>query len=265
MAPLVQTFSSIIIVFILALITSWRLAIVMISIQPLITLSFYACPVFLKKMLNKTIQSQSERSKLAVEAVSNIRTITVFSSQVRFLKLFQHSQNIYQNEGIKQSWFATTEILLKRHIKSYNLSSLRKHIALVSQELILLLDTIRENITYGIEGAKEREIQNISKLADVYEFKCTLKNGYETLCGDRGLQLSNGQKQRIAIARTILKNPVILIVDEATSALDSWSEKIMQETPERMMIGRTCVMVAHRLSTVQNCDLIVMLEKGKKY
>ncbi|CAN6477732.1 unnamed protein product [Victoria cruziana] len=149
-----------------------------------------------------------------------------------------------------------------RDVRSYNLKSLRKHIALVCQEPTLLAGTIRENILYGRENASEAEILDAARAANAHEFIGTLKDGYDTWCGDYGLQLSGGQKQRIAIARAILKNPTILLLDEATSALDSQSEKVVQEALDRVMIGRTSLVVAHRLATIQNCDTIVVLENG---
>jgi len=121
---------------------------------------------------------------------------------------------------------------------------------------------MRENIAYGAEAATEAEIEDAARAANAHDFISVLKDGYDTWCGDRGVQLSGGQKQRIAIARAILKNPAILLLDEATSALDSHSEKLVQETLERVMVGRTSVVVAHRLSTIQNCDLIAVMEKG---
>ncbi|XVE68021.1 hypothetical protein DITRI_Ditri09bG0034900 [Diplodiscus trichospermus] len=151
-----------------------------------------------------------------------------------------------------------------RDIRSYNLRSLRKHIALVSQEPTLFAGTIRENILYGAsDKTDESEIIAAAKAANAHDFIAGLADGYETWCGDRGVQLSGGQKQRIAIARAILKNPSILLLDEATSALDSKSEKVVQEALERVTVGRTSVVVAHRLSTIQNCDLIAVLDKGK--
>nr|CAB3449155.1 unnamed protein product [Digitaria exilis] len=149
-----------------------------------------------------------------------------------------------------------------RDIKTYNLRALRRHIGLVSQEPTLFAGTIRENIVYGTETATEAEIENAARSANAHDFISNLKDGYDTSCGERGVQLSGGQKQRIAIARAILKNPAILLLDEATSALDSQSEKVVQEALDRVMVGRTSIVVAHRLSTIQNCDQITVLEKG---
>ena len=151
-----------------------------------------------------------------------------------------------------------------KDIRSYHLRSLRKHIALVSQEPTLFAGTIRQNISYGAsDKVDETEIIEAAKLANAHDFISGLKDGYDTWCGDKGAQLSGGQKQRIAIARAILKNPSVLLLDEATSALDSQSEKVVQDALERVMIGRTSVVVAHRLSTIQNCGTIAVLEKGR--
>ncbi|CAI9758623.1 unnamed protein product [Fraxinus pennsylvanica] len=397
--------------------SSWKLALVMIAAQPIIIICYYCKRVLLKSMSKKAIKAQDESSKLAAEAVSNIRTVTAFSSQTRILQMLKKAQEGPQKENIRQSWFAgiglgtsqglmtltwaldfwyggklvvegfmgskalfqTFMILvstgrviadagtmtndlakgfesvgsvfavldrrsliepenpegykpnkLTGHVelqnvdfayparpkvmifkgfsviieagkstalvgesgsgkstiiglierfydplkgvvnidgldmRSYDLRSLRKHIALVSQEPTLFADTIRRNITYGAsEHIDEAEIIAVAKAANAHNFISGLKDGYNTWCGDRGLQLSGGQKQRIAIARAILKNPAILLLDEATSALDSHSEKVVQDAIERVMVGRTSVVVAHRLSTIQNCDMIVVLSKGK--
>ncbi|CAL4887381.1 unnamed protein product [Urochloa decumbens] len=149
-----------------------------------------------------------------------------------------------------------------RDIKLYNLRDLRRHIGLVSQEPTVFAGTIRENIMYGIDIASEAEIEEAARSANAHDFISNFKDGYDTWCGERGFQLSGGQKQRIAIARAILKNPAILLLDEATSALDSQSEKVVQEALDRVMMGRTSVVVAHMLNTVRKCDLIVVLEKG---
>ncbi|CAI9093062.1 OLC1v1028468C1 [Oldenlandia corymbosa var. corymbosa] len=147
-------------------------------------------------------------------------------------------------------------------IRSYNLRSLRSHIGLVSQEPTLFGGSIRENIVYGKEDATEAEIKKAAILANADEFISSMKDGYSTYCGERGVQLSGGQKQRIALARAILKNPTILLLDEATSALDSVSENLVQEALEKMMVGRTCVIVAHRLSTIQKSDTIAVIRNG---
>lgn len=144
-----------------------------------------------------------------------------------------------------------------RDIKTYNLRALRRHIGLVSQEPTLFSGTTRENIMYGAaETTSEAEVEDAARSANAHDFISNLKDGYNTWCGDRGVQLSGGQKQRVAIALAILKNPSTMLLDEATSALDSAPEKAVQEALERTMAGRTSVVVAHRLSTIQNCDVI---------
>ncbi|KAL3525987.1 hypothetical protein ACH5RR_014359 [Cinchona calisaya] len=417
MALLIQTISAVIIACTLGLVIAWKLALVMIAVQPLIIICFYCKRVLLKTMTKKAVKSQEESSKLAAEAVSHLRTVTAFSSQDRILQMLEEAQQGPRREIIQQSWFAgiglgtsnslmtltwaldfwyggklisdgnleakalfqTFMILVStgrviadagtmtndvakgsdaigsvfavldrysaiepedpeghkpnkitghvelrdvdfaypsrpdviifrgfsliieagkstavvgqsgsgkstiislierfydplrgvvkidgRDIKSYHLRSLRKHIALVSQEPTLFAGSIRQNIIYGAsENVDESEIIEVAKAANAHDFIAGLKDGYDTWCGDRGLQLSGGQKQRIAIARAILKNPTILLLDEATSALDSQSEKLVQDALERVMVGRTSVVVAHRLSTIQSCDMIAVLDKGK--
>uniref|UniRef100_A0ACD6A4J6 Uncharacterized protein n=1 Tax=Avena sativa TaxID=4498 RepID=A0ACD6A4J6_AVESA len=415
MALVIEAVSAVFIACAMGLFIAWRLALVMIAVQPLIIVCYYARRVLLKSMSKKSISAQSESSKIASEAVSNLRTITAFSSQDRILGLFNQAQNGHRKESIRQSWIAglglgtstslitctlaldfwiggrliaehhitakelfqtfiilvstgrmiadvgsmTTDLakgtdalasvfavldrvtkidpdnpegykpeklkgeldiigidfaypsrpdliifrgfslciqpgkstalvgrsgsgkstiiglierfydplrgMVKidgRDIKTYNLRALRQRIGLVSQEPTLFAGTIRENIVYGTEIASEVEIENAARSAYAHDFISNLKDGYGTWCGDRGVQLSGGQKQRIAIARAILKNPCIWLLDEATSALDSESEKVIQEALEQLMVGRTSVVVAHRLSTIQNCDLITVLDKG---
>ncbi|KAI5557616.1 hypothetical protein BDE02_18G116000 [Populus trichocarpa] len=149
------------------------------------------------------------------------------------------------------------------NIMCYNLRALRSHIALVSQEPTLFAGTIRDNIAYAKENAAEAEIIEAATIANAHGFISYMKDGYKTYCGEKGVQLSGGQKQRIALARAILKNPAILLLDEATSALDVNSEKLVQDALERTMSSRTCLVVAHRLSTIQKADKIVVIDKGR--
>ena len=147
-------------------------------------------------------------------------------------------------------------------IRSLRLEILYKQIALVPQETILFGDTILENIRYGRAEATEEEIRQASEGANAHEFIQTLPDGYHTLVGEKGVNLSGGQRQRIAIARAFLKNPRILIMDEATSALDSHSELLVQSALNRLMEGRTTLIIAHRFTTVQKADTILVLNKG---
>lgn len=150
-----------------------------------------------------------------------------------------------------------------QNIAQVTQQSLRKHIAYVPQEPLLFHRTISENIAYGKPGATQQEIKHAAKLAHAHEFIRTLPGGYETVVGERGVKLSGGQRQRIAIARAILKDAPILLLDEATSALDSESEVLIQDALWKLMKGRTTVIVAHRLSTIQKMDRIIVLKNGK--
>ena len=148
------------------------------------------------------------------------------------------------------------------NIKDLQPNWLRQQIGVVSQEPILISSSIEENIKYAHPQATHEEVVRAAKLANAHNFITTFKDGYQTLVGERGIQLSGGQKQRIAIARAILKNPQILILDEATSALDTESESLVQDVINKLMQNRTTLIIAHRLSTVQNADLICVLDRG---
>jgi subfamily B ATP-binding cassette protein MsbA len=148
-------------------------------------------------------------------------------------------------------------------VRDYKISSLRAQIGIVSQETFLFNDTIANNIAYGRPGASRAEIEQAARRALAHEFILEKEQGYDTLVGDRGVQLSGGQAQRIAIARAILRNPPILILDEATSALDTESERQVQQALDELMAGRTVFAIAHRLSTVAHADAILVLEGGR--
>ena len=148
-------------------------------------------------------------------------------------------------------------------IRDYSLKALRSAIGVVQQESFLFSGTIRENLLYGKPDATEDQILDAAKAANAHNFITALPNGYHTTLGERGVNLSGGQRQRLSIARAILKNPRILILDEATSALDTESELLVQQALDRLMQGRTSLIIAHRLSTVRNADRILALEEGR--
>ncbi|XP_057799135.1 ABC transporter B family member 2-like [Salvia miltiorrhiza] len=147
-------------------------------------------------------------------------------------------------------------------VREFDLKWLRQQIGLVNQEPALFATTIRDNILYGKHDATNEEITRAAKLSEAINFISNLPDRFETQVGERGVQLSGGQKQRIAISRAIVKNPSILLLDEATSALDAESEKSVQEALDRVMVGRTTVIVAHRLSTIRNADVIAVVQNG---
>ncbi|CAK8563877.1 unnamed protein product [Lathyrus sativus] len=150
-----------------------------------------------------------------------------------------------------------------KEIQNLQVKWLRQQMGLVSQEPVLFNDTIRANIAYGKDGdASEAEIIAAAELANAHKFISSLQKGYDTVVGERGVQLSGGQKQRVAIARAIVKNPKILLLDEATSALDAESEKVVQDALDRVMVERTTIIVAHRLSTIKGADIIAVVKNG---
>ncbi|MFQ5447096.1 MAG: ABC transporter ATP-binding protein, partial [Saprospiraceae bacterium] len=144
-----------------------------------------------------------------------------------------------------------------------NTTAYRQNIAIVPQEVILFGGTIRENILYGKPGATEEELKQAAVQANAWDFIESFPEKLETVVGERGIKLSGGQRQRIAIARAILKNPSILLLDEATSSLDAESEKVVQDALDKLMEGRTSIIIAHRLATVRNVDCIYVIDNGR--
>ncbi|MCC7245281.1 MAG: ATP-binding cassette domain-containing protein, partial [Saprospiraceae bacterium] len=148
-------------------------------------------------------------------------------------------------------------------IRQLETRSLRSLMGIVSQEAILFNDTVRNNIVFGLNNASEEDLLAAAKAANALEFIENLPQGFDTIIGDRGSKLSGGQRQRLTIARALLKNPPILILDEATSALDAESEKLVQAALDTLLKNRTALVIAHRLSTVQYADQIMVMEAGR--
>ncbi|KAF4390043.1 hypothetical protein F8388_002985 [Cannabis sativa] len=418
---LVQAASAVTIAMVMGLIVAWKLALVMIAVQPLTILCFYTRKVLLSATSANFVNAQNKSTQIAVEAVYNHRIVTSFGSVGKVLQLFEEAQEAPRKEARKKSWMAgiglgsaqcltfmswaldfwyggtlvekgeisagdvfktffilvstgkviadagsmtsdlakgsaavasvfdildrqslipvshtdsdessgsklekvmgriemkkvefaypsRPDILVLREfsldvkpgtsiglvgksgcgkstvigltqrfydvnggwvkvdgvdIRELNIQWYRKHTALVSQEPVIYSGTIRDNILFGKLDASENEVVEAARSANAHEFISSLKDGYETECGERGVQLSGGQKQRIAIARAIIRNPTILLLDEATSALDVQSEQVVQEALDRIMVGRTTIVVAHRLNTIKDLDSIAVVADGK--
>ncbi|XP_051132201.1 putative ABC transporter B family member 8 [Andrographis paniculata] len=418
---LIQTTSAVTTAMVIGLIIAWKLALVMIAVQPLTILCFYTRKVILSAITSKFVKAQYQSTQIAAEAVYNHRIITSFGSIGKVLQIFDEAQDEPRREARKKSWLAgvgigsaqgltficwaldfwyggtlvnrgeisagdvfktffilvstgkviaeagsmtsdlakgsaavasifaildrqskilgsyiakdgnggmklekmigriemkkvdfaypgrpevlvlcefTLEVkagssiglvgksgcgkstviaLIQRFydvdrgvvkvdgvdIRSLDIEWYRKRMALVSQEPVIYSGSIRDNIMLGKVDASENEVVEAARAANAHEFIAALKNGYETECGERGVQLSGGQKQRIAIARAIIRDPTVLLLDEATSALDVQSEQVVQEALDRIMVGRTTVVVAHRLNTIKNLDTIAVVMDGK--
>jgi ATP-binding cassette subfamily B protein len=175
------------------------------------------------------------------------------SGKTTFVKLIQRLYDV--NQG---------RILIDgQNIADAKQASLRQQIAIVQQEPILFHRSLAENIAYGRPGASQEEIEHAAKLASAHDFIERLPKGYGTLVGERGVKLSGGERQRVAIARAFLADAPILILDEATSSLDSESEVLIQQAMERLMVGRTTLVIAHRLSTVRALDRLLVFDRGR--
>jgi subfamily B ATP-binding cassette protein MsbA len=148
-------------------------------------------------------------------------------------------------------------------LRDATVGSLRAQLGIVTQETILFHDTVRNNIAYGLEHASDEVVRAAAEAANAHGFIAAMPQGYETVIGDRGTRLSGGERQRLAIARALLKNPPLLLLDEATSSLDAESERLVQAALERLMRDRTVLVIAHRLSTVQHADRILVLDAGR--
>ncbi|KAG2713036.1 hypothetical protein I3760_04G155400 [Carya illinoinensis] len=419
---IVQTTSAVSIAMIMGLVVAWKLALVMIAVQPLTILCFYTRKVLLSSISTNFVKAQNQSTQIAVEAVYNHRIVTSFGSMGKVLQLFEEAQEEPRKEAQKKSWLAgigigsaqcltfmswaldfwyggtlveqgvisagdvfktffilvstgkviaeagsmTSDLakgaaavasvfkildrqsliqgsyfndggdsrgtklekisgriemkkvdfaypsrpeclvlrqfclevkpgmsvglvgrsgcgkstvigLIQRFydvergsvkvdgvdIRELDIHWYRRHTALVSQEPVIYSGTIRDNIVFGKLDAPENEVVEAARAANAHEFISSLKDGYETECGERGVQLSGGQKQRIAIARAIIRNPIVLLLDEATSALDVQSEQVVQEALDRIMVGRTTIVVAHRLNTIKKLDSITVVADGK--
>lgn len=149
------------------------------------------------------------------------------------------------------------------NVRELKIDSLRRLMGVVSQDPILFNDTIYNNITLGTGGATQQQVEEAARIASAHNFILQKPDGYQTTVGDRGSRLSGGERQRVTIARAVLKNPPVLILDEATSSLDTESERMVQDAINKLMQNRTCIVIAHRLSTVRNADEIIVLEKGR--
>jgi len=148
-------------------------------------------------------------------------------------------------------------------VRSLTQASLRSHMAMVTQEVVLFNDTVRNNIAYGLDDSQQARVENVARAANAHDFICALPNGYDTLIGERGVILSGGQRQRLSLARALLKDAPILILDEATSSLDTESERLVQQAIDRLMHGRTVIVIAHRLSTIRHASRILVLDDGR--
>jgi subfamily B ATP-binding cassette protein MsbA len=149
------------------------------------------------------------------------------------------------------------------NIREFSFKSLRDHIALVTQETILFNDSVAANIAFGMQSASQKQIEDAAKQAHIHDVITRLPKGYETFIGERGIKMSGGERQRLAIARALLKNAPILILDEATSQLDTESERLVQDALNLLMQGRTVFMIAHRLSTIRDADRILVMDAGQ--
>ncbi|TXG67386.1 hypothetical protein EZV62_008661 [Acer yangbiense] len=274
MSLLVQAIFGSILAYAIGLVLSWKLMLVMIAVQPVVIGSYYA---------RKAGSSTNDLSK----GSSDIRSVfTILDRNTEIDPETTWGRDIKKDirgrVKLKNVFFSYPARLDQLIFKGLNLKiEAGRTVALVGQigsgksTIIGLIERFydpskgsvfideQDIKNYNLRKLRESEIKKAAFLANAHEFISGMKDGYDTYCGERGVQLSGGQKQRIALARAILKNPAILLLDETTSALDSASESLVQEALEKMMVGRTSIVVAHRLSTIQKADTIAIIKNGK--
>nr|CAB3473239.1 unnamed protein product [Digitaria exilis] len=242
----VQNLSTAISGLTIAMVANWKLTLIITVVVPFVGFQAYAQMLFLNGLTKNAKWHHPCLQTVALVGESGSGKSTVIALLERFYDP-DSGKILFDNvdlQTLKVSW-------------------LRQQIGLVAQEPVLFNDTIRTNIAYGRQGeASEEEIVAAAESANAHEFISALPDGYSTIVGERGIQLSGGQKQRVAIARAIIKNPKVLLLDEATSALDVESERVVQEALDNVVVGRTTVVVAHRLSTIRGADTIAVLKNG---
>ncbi|KAM0892578.1 hypothetical protein ACQ4PT_025659 [Festuca glaucescens] len=244
--------------FIIAFVRGWLLALVMLSSIPPVVVAGAIMSRMMTNLSSRMQAKYGDVGDIVEQTIGAIRTTVALvgesgsgkSTAIALLERFYDP-----NSG--KILFDGVEL------QTLKVSWLRLQIGLVAQEPVLFNETIRANIAYGKQGeASEEEIVAAAEASNAHQFISGLPDGYDTVVGERGIQLSGGQKQRVAIARAILKDPKVLLLDEATSAMDAESERVVQEALDRVMVGRTTVVVAHRLSTVKGADIISVVKNG---
>ncbi|KAL2338874.1 hypothetical protein Fmac_013320 [Flemingia macrophylla] len=288
--------------FVVAFNRGWLLTFVMLSSIPPVVFSGAMIGLTISKASSRGQESYSKAASVVEQTIGSIRTVASFTGEKQAIANYNRSLIKAYKAGVEEAlasglgfgclyfvftcsyglavWFGAKMIIEKGYtggevvtagevlidginLKAFQLKWIRHKIGLVSQEPVLFTCSIKENIAYGKDGATDEEIRTAAEVANASKFIDKLPQGLDTMVGEHGTQLSGGQKQRVAIARAILKDPRILLLDEATSALDAESEKIVQEALDRIMINRTTVIVAHRLSTIRNADSIAVIHRGK--
>jgi subfamily B ATP-binding cassette protein MsbA len=217
-------------------------------------------PKFSKDIIYKNVSFDYGVGK---QILSNINITIPFGKTIAFVGSSGSGKTTIANLLLRFYDIKSGEILIDgKNIQDLKINSLRSQIGVVSQDVLLFNDTVKYNISYAKLDATDEEIEAVAKAANAHEFISKMPDKYNTFVGERGMKVSGGEKQRIAIARAMLKNPPILVLDEATSALDSESEKLVQEAIENLMKNRTVILIAHRLATVRNADKIIVIDKG---
>ncbi|KAA8534255.1 hypothetical protein F0562_031772 [Nyssa sinensis] len=269
----IQDTAAVVVAVLIGMLLQWRLALVALATLPILTLSAIAQKLWLAGF-SKGIQEMHRKASLVLEdAVRNIYTVVAFCAVLK-----STGGQTVAVVGVSGSGKSTIISLIERFydpvagqvlldgrdLKLYNLRWLRNHMGLVQQEPIIFSTTIRENIIYARHNASEAEIKEAARIANAHHFISSLPHGYDTHVGMRGVDLTPGQKQRIAIARVVLKNAPILLLDEASSSIESESSRVVQEALDTLVMGnKTTILIAHRAGMMRHVDNIVVLNGGR--